>query len=403
VAGIAVLKNKIHEYAWGSKSFIPELIGVISPSGQPRAEMWMGSHSKASSVALYDDCSVSLDRLIADDPAGTLGLSVAKKFSNNLPFLFKVLAAEKPLSIQAHPNKEQAKTGFLRENREKIDLDAPERNYRDENHKPELICALEPLWALKGFREIKDIIELRDRIGVAAEGLGTDILKRRPDKEGLRGFFISLMNKGEDKKQYLLEEIIQSVKDIRSQDSAFEWIYRLNMEYPGDIGALSPLFLNVVQLQPKEAMYIPSGELHAYLGGAGLELMANSDNVLRGGLTVKHIDLSELSNILDFSPHAPEILRPEDKGGALELIYPVKEEEFMLSALFLHGNDSVYTSPVRRSAEIIICLKGEATIEDKGTGDILDIKKGMSMFIPASVKQYLIKGKAIIYKASVPL
>jgi mannose-6-phosphate isomerase len=344
-----------------------------------------------------------LDRLIADDPPGTLGLSVAKNFSNNLPFLFKVLAAEKPLSIQAHPNKEQAKTGFMRENREETGLDAAERNYRDDNHKPELICALEPLWALKGFREIKDIIELGVRIGVPDERLGIDLLKSRPDEEGLKGFFIGLMNMEEDKKQYLLKEIIKSVKDIRSHDPAFEWIYRLNMEYPGDIGSLSPLFLNVVQLQPKEAMYIPSGELHAYLGGAGLELMANSDNVLRGGLTIKHIDLPELLNILDFSPHVPEILRPGKRDEALELVYPVMAEEFMLSALLLNGGDSIYRSPVRRSAEIIICVKGEATIEDQGTGDILKIKKGMSMFIPASVKDYILRGEAIIYKASVPL
>lgn len=403
MVGIAVLKNKIHEYAWGSKTFIPELIGETSPSERPHAEMWMGSHSKASSIAVYNGYSISLDKLIADDPPGTLGLSVAKNFSNNLPFLFKALAAEKPLSIQAHPNKEQAKAGFTRENREKIGLDAPERNYRDENHKPELMCALEPLWALKGFREIKDIIKLGESIGVPAERLGTDILKSKPDKEGLKGFFISLMNMEKDKKRYLLEGIIKSVEDIRSHDPAFEWIYRLNKEYPGDIGSLSPLFLNVVQLQPKEAMYIPSGELHAYLEGAGLELMANSDNVLRGGLTPKHIDLPELLNILDFSPNTPEILKPGDNDDALELIYPIMAEEFMLSVLFLNSQDSVYRSPVRRSAEIIICVNGEATIEDKGRGDILEIKKGTSMFIPASVKQYLIQGKATIYKASVPL
>ena len=403
MSGIAILKNKIQEYAWGSKTFIPELIGEPSPAERPCAEMWMGSHPKASSIALYNDRSISLDKLIAGDPLGSLGSSVAERFSNNLPFLFKILAAEKPLSIQAHPNKEQAETGFVRENREKIGLNAAHRNYRDDNHKPELICALEPLWALKGFREIKDIIELGERIGVPPERLGTDILKNRPDKEGLKEFFINLMKMEDSKKRCLIEEVIENIKEIKCHDPVFEWIDRLNRGHPGDIGSLSPLFLNVVRLQPMEAMHIPSGELHAYLGGAGLELMANSDNVLRGALTVKHVDLMELLNILDFLPHVPEILKPVEGDEALELIYPVTAEEFMLSVLSINGEDSIYNSHWKRSAEIIICIKGEATIKDRDGGDVLEIKKGVSLFIPASVKQYLIRGKAIIYKASVPL
>ncbi|MFC1820020.1 mannose-6-phosphate isomerase, class I [Thermodesulfobacteriota bacterium] len=399
---IAILQNRIQEYAWGSKTFIPELLGEPSPAETPQAELWMGSHPKAPSQAIINGDRISLADMINRDPKGTLGSSIERKFSNNLPFLFKVLAAARPLSIQAHPDKEQAKEGFNGENLKGIDLNAPNRNYRDENHKPELICALQQLWALKGFRRIEDIIKLMDKIGVFTKELGIDILRNQPNKEGLKRFFISLMTMERNGRSLVIEGIIDRLKGSDLSEPAFDWVRRLNQEYPGDIGVLSPLFLNVILLQPTEGMYIPSGELHAYLEGSGLELMANSDNVLRGGLTPKHVDLPELIRVLNFTPQDPDILRPEGKGK-LEAFYSVTAEEFVLSVISLHKEDLIYESPGTRSAEIMICTEGDARVKDNDNGDVLKVNSGMSIFIPASVKRYQIQGEATIYKASVPL
>jgi mannose-6-phosphate isomerase len=402
VDSIVVLENRVQEYAWGSKTFIPELLGEPSPAIKPKAEMWMGSHPKAPSMVIYNGNRISLAELIRKDPSGTLGVSVARKFSNKLPFLFKVLSADRPLSIQSHPGREQAKAGFMRENMEKRSMESADRSYRDENHKPELICALEPLWALKGFRKIEDIIDIMDKFGDSAKGLEIDILRSQHVGGGLKGFFIALMNMERDRRRNLLDEIAVRIEDSGLSGPAFDWFRRLNSEYPGDIGVLSPLFLNVVYLQPTEAIHIRSGELHAYLGGAGLELMANSDNVVRGGLTSKHIDLPELVNILDFTPHIPDILGPEG-SDALETSYPVIAEEFMLSVISLNSKDSIYESRRSRSAEIMICTEGDARVTGRGKGEVLEFHRGMSVFIPASVNQYLIRGEATIYKASVPL
>lgn len=399
---IAVLENRIQEYAWGSKSFIPELLGESSPAKTPMAEMWMGTHPNGPSIAVYNNERVPLERLIGENPSRILGRAIARKFSNKLPFLFKVIAAARPLSIQAHPNREQAKAGFMRENMGKKSMNSGHRNYRDENHKPELICALRPLWALKGFRDAEDIIDLMEPLGVNAEVPLTEILRNRPRAEGLKGFFTALMDMGRDQGRDLLKGIVAKMEDSGLSSPEYEWIKRLSKEYPGDMGVLSPIFLNLVYLPETEAVYIHPGELHSYLEGAGLELMANSDNVIRGGLTSKHIDLPELASILDFTPRIPDILTPERIDGP-EKSYPVTAEEFMLSVISLNSRHSIYESRGSRSAEIMICTEGDVRVTDTGNGEILGFKRGMSIFIPASVERYIIRGEAIIYKASVPL
>lgn len=397
---IVILKNSIMDYTWGSKTFIAELTGNPSPSAGSQAEMWMGTHRKAPSIALYNGGSIPLDKLVREHPSDTLGQSTARKFGNQLPFLFKVLSADKPLSIQAHPDKDQADEGFRHENLKNIPVDASNRNYRDPNHKPELICALEPLWALKGFRKIPEILDLAGRLGVQSGELGTGILKDQQYEEGLRKFFINLMSMDRLKQKDLVDKIVEKLKSVKSDDPAFDWISRLNREYPDDIGILSPLFLNVILLQPGEALYINAGELHAYLKGSGLEIMANSDNVLRGGLTPKHIDLEELVNVLTFKPGRGERILPL-RTGAFESNYASPAEEFMLSVIDLPDKKSFYESSISRSAEIIINIKGNAEIYDH-VNNIFPFPKGTSMFIPASIKKYYIKGKATIYKASVP-
>ena len=401
---IVILNNEIKKYHWGSKTFIPELKGMPSPWEMPMAEMWLGAHPNASSWALIDNIQIPLNVLINMDPEAALGFTIAHRFSNSLPFLMKVLAAAKPLSIQAHPNKEQAIEGFSRENLKRIPLDSLERNFKDQNHKPELICALTAFQALKGFRRNRDIIGLMDSVGAPFSDLNIDLLRKQSEREGLKDFFTSLLTMDKERHNIVIEKIIRKVNNIQTPEPAFEWMKRLYFEYPGDIGVLSPLFLNVVSLKPSEAMYINSGELHSYLEGAGLELMANSDNVIRGGLTSKRVDIKELIDILKFVPHKPRIILPEDVGNN-EAVYHTGNDEFILSVITLKGGGegSIYYGPDRRSAEIIICTEGNARVEDIRRREGFDISKGISLFIPASVEGYTINGASTIYKAAAPL
>jgi mannose-6-phosphate isomerase len=402
---IVLLKNEIKEYHWGSRIFIPQLTGMRSPCQRPQAEMWLGAHPGASSMATVDNKQIRLREIIKNDPVGALGKSVSDKFSGDLPFLFKVLSAARPLSLQAHPNKAQARLGFAREDSKDIPIESPHRTYKDQNHKPEMICALTHLWAFKGFRRNKDIIDLMDMVGASSVGVQTELLRRQDENEGLKGFFTSLLTMEKGKQEMVIEKIMGIVNGLEASEPAFEWIIKLYREFPGDIGVLSPLFLNVVCLEPMEAIYITSGELHGYLEGSGLELMANSDNVIRGGLTPKHVDVKELLDILDFAPHEPEIIRPEQAGNN-EAIYRTGNHEFVLSVITLHGGGregSIYRGPAARGPEIIICTEGKANITDINKRDSLDISKGLSFFIPASVEAYIIKGEATIFKAAVPV
>ena len=280
---IGLLKNTIQEYAWGSRSAIPELLGQSVPADKPQAELWMGAHPKAPSQVFFDGIWRSLPEVIQESPEETLGQKVAARFSNELPFLFKVLAAAKPLSIQAHPNKEQAWQGFARENELGIPFDAPHRNYRDDNHKPEIICALTPFWALNGFRRIEETLSLLEEAKIAGLAEIVSFLRSHSNRDGLKKFFNHLMTMDSGKQGKIVEQAVNFAEKQTPEKPSWTWMIKLNEAYPGDIGVLSPLFLNLVRLEPQQAMYLPAGELHGYLEGVGIELMANSDNVLRGG------------------------------------------------------------------------------------------------------------------------
>ena len=398
---IALLENPVQTYAWGSRSFIPELLGNVSPSPEPMAELWMGAHPKAPSMVLDRDERISLLELIRKRPIEILCESVSRRFAKDLPFLFKVLAAAEPLSIQAHPNRAQALEGFANENRRNIPLNAFNRNYKDQNHKPEIICALEPFWAMKGFREVEEIIDLMNRIELRALQEELKDLQRQPNQEGLKTFFKALTGMEKTSRNVVLKETVGQCKKRVDNEPIFDWVVKLSESYPNDIGILSPILLNLVHLQPGEAMNIPAGELHAYLEGAGIELMANSDNVLRGGLTGKNVDVSELLNILSFKAGKVRRLQPDQQAGC-EGVYKTVTDEYILSVLDIPDGGS-FTSPKERSVEIMICMEGEARVTDLGAGDVLSIKKGTSFIVPAAVEQYRIEGKTKIYKAAVPL
>ncbi|MBT8407812.1 MAG: mannose-6-phosphate isomerase, class I [Deltaproteobacteria bacterium] len=398
---MGLLKNSIQEYAWGSRTAIAELLGQSVPADKPQAELWMGAHPKAPSQVVYNGLSKSLLELIDENPGEILGKETAEKFSGRLPFLFKVLAAAKPLSIQAHPNKEQAAQGFARENELGIPLDASHRNYRDDNHKPEIICALTPFWALNGFRRVSGILELLEGTQVPILAETVLYLQNRPSQAGLKQFFYHLMTMEGKEQGKIVEEVVGFAEKGLDEDPVWTWVVRLNQEYPGDIGVVSPIFLNLAQLEPQQAMYLPAGELHAYLEGVGIELMANSDNVLRGGLTPKHIDVQELLTILSFTGGELNILKPE-KLESGEAVYPTKAAEFVLSVILVSAT-APFRSSRNRSVEIVICTEGEARVTDLGDGEITLMTKGTSIMVSAAVEQYRIEGEATLYKAAVPV
>jgi len=397
---ISLMKNIVQEYAWGSYTAIPELLGNVSPAKTPQAELWMGAHLKAPSMVKCDGNWKSLLELIEKNPHDILGEKVAEKFDNSLPYLFKVLAAAKPLSIQAHPSRDQAKRGFERENRVGIPLDAYNRNYKDDNHKPECICALSLLWALNGFRKISDIVGLMKKI--CPKGLKNELdnLRGEPNSLGLKNFFQAMMTMDRDRQKQIIADAITNAQKFIDDDQAYKWMIDLHREYPADIGVFSPVLLNLICLKPGQAMFLKAGELHAYLDGVGIEIMANSDNVLRGGLTPKHVDVPELLKVLNFEEREVDILRQEESNN-YESIYSSSAEEFILSVISVKEG-IIYNSPLDRSVEILLCTDGNATVFESGENDKIDIAGGRSVIIPAIVEKYSIEGNATLYKAAVP-
>ena len=399
--GICLLENTIQEYVWGSYTAIPELLGNDSPANTPQAELWMGAHPKAPSIVKCNGKWISLLELIDKNSHDILGKKVAQRFKNRLPYLFKVLAAAKPLSIQAHPSIEQACEGFDRENRLGIPLGAPNRNYKDDNHKPECICALTSFWALNGFRKIPDMISLMGRICPPGLKKDFDMFRQQPNSRGLKEFFKAMMIMDRTTQNQIISDVVKNADHLKDKNAAYQWIIDLHEEYPSDIGILSPIILNLICLEPGQAMFLPAGTLHAYLDGVGIELMANSDNVLRGGLTPKHVDVKELLNVLNFEERDINILKM-DKINPCEHQYESHAEEFALSVIAVK-TDMNYYSPDKRYVEILLCTDGDALVVDFAENKTVHINKGMSILIPAVVKKYGIKGDAVFYKAAVPI
>ncbi len=393
---VAMLRGAIQRYAWGSTTAIPEFLGE-APDGGPQAELWLGAHPNAPSSVNVDGRWVPITQLLEKSPDDILG-SASVNADNQFPFLFKVLAAAKPLSIQAHPDARQAMEGFSRENALNIPLDAPQRNYKDGNHKPECICALTPFWALNGFRKIREILTMVSELCPVTLSGDIALLKSNQNSQGLKCFFQSLMEKKKNEVRLIVEETVRSAKQFEKQDSSASWILKLHEAYQRDIGVLAPAFLNLVCLNPGEAMYLSAGRLHAYLEGVGIEIMANSDNVLRGGLTQKHIDVPELLKVLQFSETSVDILKPVSTVPG-EMVYETPAEEFVLSELTVKRHQQ-YESPTHRGVEILLCTQGDADIYEADSQIQVHINRGMSLLIPASVLRYDISGDAVFYRAS---
>jgi len=412
------LKNTVKNYDWGSPEWIPALVGEKNLSRIPWAELWMGVNPAAPSFVILNEnektspgktpAALPLSELIDSEKEIFLGKEIAQDYGT-LPFLFKVLAAAKPLSIQAHPNREQALEGFERENRAGIPLDAPNRNYRNPNHKPEIICALEPFAALCGFRKKPEIVFLIEILSQSSEGVleaGFENLISALGEENenpYKAFLSSLYSLGSEVRQALGPFIKTQVqlleKDFPEYLNEWKLCSYLAGLYPGDIGIIAPLYLNIVELAPGEAMYLPAGVFHSYIYGLGMELMADSDNVLRGGLTPKHVDSTELLEILNFSEYIPEILKiPESAPSWYS--YPSPAPEFTLSVMRGEGNLISYPET---GSSIVFITQGSAVITEPESGTEMIVSKGESVYIPAGEnRRVIVSGNFTAYAASVP-
>ncbi|MHA6694026.1 mannose-6-phosphate isomerase, class I [Homoserinimonas sp. A520] len=356
------IENTPRDYAWGSATAISGLLGT-TPSGGPEAELWLGSHA-GSPARIIDPSQVGgaydLAEWIAAAPSDALGSHP------RLPFLLKVLAAASPLSLQAHPTAEQAQDGFARENALGVRLDAPERNYKDPYPKPEIICAVsERFEALCGFRPLEQTVQLLNALGLSD-------LAARIEAEPLADVFEWLVTRG-DGVAALVDRVtaLAGSGGSAAVEAALGTVRMLAAEYPGDPGIVVSLLLNRVTLRRGEALYLPAGNIHAYLSGLGIELMTASDNVLRGGLTTKHVDIDELLNVLDFTPTEVPYLRPLVSDGAA--LYRPAGPGFKL----LHVTGA--TRQAIAGPTIVLCTAGALTVT--GTASSVSLARGDAVYV----------------------
>jgi mannose-6-phosphate isomerase len=387
------LMNTVRHYPWGSRTVIPELLGEQSPADRPYAELWMGAHPDAPSV-LSD--GTPLDKAIAQRSEALLGPEVRERFGDRLPFLMKVLAAEQPLSLQAHPTNEQAQAGFAAEEAAGVPRDDSTRTFKDPFHKPELLLALTPFEALCGFRPVEESLhclaklqvpELKPTIAALARG-------------GLRAAIPQLLALPPEHRAALVSAVaVAAARFVAAHDPEFintyRWAASLAETYPGDPGVVISLMCNHLKLAPGEAVFLPAGNLHAYLSGAGVEVMASSDNVLRGGLTGKHVDLAALIEVLDFTDGRVPVIHPVLGPGGLR--YPVPVEDFDLTRIQLDGQSGALTT---RGPQVLLCTEGTAVLSS-ADGE-LTVAQGQSAFVPAGAPVSA-RGPAVLYRATTNL
>ncbi|MEZ8805111.1 mannose-6-phosphate isomerase, class I [Vibrio atlanticus] len=390
---IYTLKNPIKNFPWGSCTAICNYFGIDNPTLEHQAELWMGAHPLASSSIVVNGIDVSLCDVIVQNPEYWLGQQASTPLSS-LPFLMKILAAEEPLSIQVHPSKSSAELGFAAENEQGIPLDAAKRNYKDENHKPELVYALTPYLAMNGFREFGQIVAFFDSLSITSIEHIFAPFKDKPCSSSLKVFFSAVLElTGEEKKQ-AISELISSLEMNASKLSDLEaLVERFKKLYPSDIGLFSPLFLNVIELKPGEAMFLYAETPHAYIHGLGIEVMANSDNVLRAGLTPKHIDVEELVNNTNFEPipFSELKMKPESIGG--REVYPIPVEDFKFDILSPKEGVLISVS----SAEVLLCVSGSVTVKIDSESQL--VTKGESVILPAAIEKYSVTGEGQLARA----
>ncbi|ANZ37873.1 mannose-6-phosphate isomerase, class I [Lentzea guizhouensis] len=385
-----LLHNAVRPYAWGSRTAIAELVGKEVPAPHPEAELWMGAHpGDPSRLVGADGVERSLLDLLSADPDSQLGRRVADRWGSRLPFLLKVLAADEALSLQAHPSAVQAAEGFAAEEGAGVPRDSAVRNYKDPAAKPELICALTEFHALAGFRAPDRTVSLLRSLDAPALAPYTEMLVAQPDSAGLRAVFTMLITLPQTSLSTLVPQVLDAcvlhVKEHGEFDLECRTVLELGESYPGDAGVLAALLLNRIVLQPGEAIHLPAGNLHAYLRGTGIEILANSDNVLRCGLTPKHVDVPELLRVLDFACGDMPVSTGEEIHPGVR-VYRTPAPEFELSRLDVTGEVRInHDGP-----QIMICTDGAAVLSNS-RGEELRLARGQSVWLPASDPAVLVR------------
>jgi mannose-6-phosphate isomerase len=413
--GVLTLHGVVQHYDWGGYQFIPDLLGVENATRRPFAELWIGAHAKAPSVVELPGGQEPLDKLIAGAPDTIIGPAAKARFGDRLPYLFKILDVHKMLSIQAHPTLAQARAGFARENAEGIRLEASHRNYKDDNHKPEIGVALTEFWMLHGFRPLEQIAETLSHTAelgalmpdfpqrLAAAGHDHDTRRSL-----LRELYSRVMTIPQGDADSLLNPLLSRLlaNPISDKDSADYWAVRAaeNFPLPGghrDRGIFSVYLLNLVHMKPGQGTFQPAGVLHAYLEGVNVELMANSDNVLRGGLTTKHVDVPELLNILTFEGGTPEILDGH-QVSAHERVYCTPAEEFELRRIALPAH-ARYAGEATYGPKALLVLHGSATLT-AASRDV-SLGRGSIVLVPSGT-EFVLETRPddlVVFQAGLPL
>ncbi|MCK9795002.1 mannose-6-phosphate isomerase, class I [Isoptericola sp. 4D.3] len=401
------LDNPVRAYDWGSATHIPDLLGR-EPDGTPAAELWLGAHPGAPSrVAAGGHAGRTLDDLVRAEPHAVLGRRVADRFGPRLPFLLKLLAADRALSLQVHPRPHLARAGYHRETRAGLPAGHPQRSFHDDQHKPEMIVALSPFEALAGFRSPRSVLALLEGLdGVLVDAVRT-ALADRPSTTGVRAATEALV--AARRSPSCADDVTAAVEAVTRRHHATggagataradATVLALAEQHPGDPGALVSLLLNRVTLEPGEAMYVPAGEVHAYLSGFGVEVMAASDNVLRAGLTTKHVDAPALLECASFAPRPPARPATVVSGGeSVVVTYRAPVEEFALTFA-----DVVPDEPVPLAVDgprVVLALDGDARLLT-GSGE-LALRRGESCFVPDSAGPVTVDGAAHVVCAWVP-
>ncbi len=394
------LTNQVRPYAWGSTEKIPRLMGQ-EPDGRPAAELWLGTHHTAPSTLRTDTGPVSFGDYISARPKEALGEWAVKRFGERLPFLLKVLAADAPLSLQVHPNAVRARAGFAAEEAAGIPIDAPHRNYPDPHHKPELVLALEPFEALCGFRAPADARD--DLHGLDSELAGAlrrDLAHDAPHL-ALRSALTRLLTLPEPGRERLVGAFVAEFEERAAATGAAgphsETVIALARRYPTDPGAVAALLLNRITLMPGEALFLPAGNVHAYLSGVAVEVMASSDNVLRAGLTGKHVDPTELLDVVDFSVLPIPYSQPRGRQGQGRSEFRPGVPEF---GLFTVGPGRLATELPGDVPTVVLNLAGRAELHSN-TGLTVTLRQGESVFVPADANGVRIAGHGHVVAATV--
>lgn len=415
------LAGKVQHYAWGGSVFLPRLLSVPNPEGRPFAEYWMGAHDNASSelvlnapgkAAIRDGFALvtedsprftaKLNEYIRARPEDLLGSYTATRFGK-LPYLLKILDVKDMLSIQVHPSKKDAELAFLEENKKGIPLNAPDRNYKDDNHKPELMLALSEFWLLHGFKPkaamrkiLGDVPELQF-LGPVFEG------------EGYKGLYRTVMELEQMKVNAILQPLLDRIlpayrENLLSRNQEDFWAARAALTFNEtariDRGIFSVYLFNLVNLHPGEAIFQDAGLPHAYLEGQNVEIMANSDNVLRGGLTPKHIDVPELLRHVKFEVTEPRVIHGKNDRPAIE-VFPTPAPDFELSRINILRGDKLEIHA--HSVEIFFVLEGKLAVEESAENSF-DCKQG-DAFLSFDGGRVGLKAEedAILYRAAVPM